>query len=285
MCDIYLSNYEESKLKKIGDIIQNNEIDYKLESFLGVGNFGVVFKSKTSVNEYVAIKIIDKDKLIDDKSSDDENENLKRIKNEIYINSKLKHTNIVDFKNMFQDNTNIYIVLELLKGSIYDIIYNSTKSVSEKCIINIIINIIIGLKYLKENLIIHRDIKAENILISSDNNIKIADFGFAIQLNNSDEKVTGTFGTLNYLSPEIVNDDKYSFETDVWSLGILFYELKFKKVPFDSCSRREIYRLIKGSNPVYLEEIDPKIKNTINSMLEKDGTKRASLDQVLEYLS
>lgn len=266
---IYINDYIKQSDNKEGDIIINENIKYKLDKLLGKGYFGMVFKSITSIGRKIAMKIIDKQKLIE------KNYQLEFIKNEIEIHSQLRNINIINFEKMFQDNTYIYMILELSELSFYDIIYENKEFISEKDAIKIVCNIINGLMYLKENLIIHRDIKPENILINNNGDVKIADFGLAIKLNNIDETINETFGTIYYISYQMVKSLPYSFDTDMWSLGVLFYELLFKKLPFDTL------KSIRITNPTYPKDGNPILINIINRMFIKDRLERISLEDVI----
>lgn len=156
MNTINLEGYNEWELISIkkGDIISDKDIKYSLKSISGKGQFGIVFKCKTSIGRQVAIKIISKDIMVDD---DDIYDN---IQNEINIHFTLKNNKILNFEKMFQDNSNVYMVLELCELSLYNSIHDFKEFINENDAIKIIIDIIEGLMYLKENLIIHRDIKS-----------------------------------------------------------------------------------------------------------------------------
>ncbi len=284
MENIYVTNYIKEKDYKEGDNITNGNIEYKLDKLLGIGQFGIAFKCKTSVGRNIAIKIINKEKLIEKGNNNliiKANKDLELIQNEINIHQNLSNENILNFGKMFQDNSYIYMILELCTLSLYDVIYIDKEYISEKDIIRIICKIVNGLMYLKENLIIHRDIKAENILINDDGNIKIADFGFAVKLNDIYETKTRKCGSLDYLSFQIVSNLEYSFETDVWSLGVLFYELLFKTTPFMEKSQFNTIRSIKTKDPIYPEDSNFKLNNIIDNMFIKNRLKRISLEKII----
>lgn len=277
MEEIYTENYVEGEKIIIGGNICDNNIIYNIEEELGTGAFADVYECKTSVGRKVAIKIINKIRLIGYKF-----ENKKLIQNEIDVHSKLKHNKIINFEKFFQDDTNIYIVLELSKYSLYNMVYKNNKNIDINDIIRIIRKIVNGLMYLKENFIIHRDIKVENILINDEDDIKISDFGLSVKLDNIDDTCNKSSGTIYYMSPQVVQEQEYSFETDVWSLGVLFYELLFKTTPFEKeDSNRAIIRKIVACKFNYPDNFDNEIiKDIINEMLKIDRNERISLEDL-----
>ena len=112
--------------------------------------------------------------------------------------------------------------------------------------IAIFTNILEGLEHLHNNRILHRDIKPQNILIHNDN-IKISDFGFAESFEKS-ELITTFCGSQLYMAPEILKDRKYSSESDIWSLGVLLYELLTKEHPYYCDTKKELWDMAKKSN-------------------------------------
>lgn len=267
--------FDEITPKKEGDVISDNGVKYKLKKFIGQGRFGTVFNTKTSIGRNVAIKIIEKDLLFDDDF------NQESIQNEINVHLSLKNNRILNFEKMFQDKENIYMVLELCEMSLYNSIYNLNEFFSENDIIKIIFEITEGLMFLKENLIIHRDIKAENILINKDGFIKIADFGGCEKLKNIYETSIEVQGTQFYISYQMAKGEEYSFETDVWSFGILIYEVVFKKLLFEGKTLKDNCELIINNKIEFPE--NSRFNSLIEMMLEKDRLKRISLKNIIHF--
>jgi len=163
-----------------------------------------------------------------------------KFKQEIELMSKFNHVNIVKFEAMFQDQNNMYIVTELCQGSLKDII---NRQMFEDEVKHYMTQIKDGLEYLYNLQIVHRDLKPENILIVYQNpiagglshkdiNVKIADFGFSKHFEEDDVMTQTLCGTPKYLSPEILFDKQNSLVSDLWSLGIIFFQLLFNKLPY-----------------------------------------------------
>ena len=143
-----------------------------------------------------------------------------------------------------------------------------------------IAQLLCGVHHIHSNNIIHRDIKSQNIFLKEGGSIVIGDFG----LSKKDDLAATYIGTPYYMSPEIVGNKKYSQKTDIWSLGVLFYEIVTLQFPFITNSDNEyvLYnKIIKGVYPDLPEAIDPNVRNIIRAMLVVDPQQRASLASLL----
>jgi serine/threonine protein kinase len=279
---IHINRVVDKSECKINDIISNDGNDYEIIKKLGKGAFSNVFEVKSNIGRKVAIKIICKSLLFNN-SRGISDRKIKAIENEINIHSQLKHDKIINFEKMFQDDINIYILLELSTESLNDVVKRK-EYISENDAIIIILRIVDGLMYLKENLIVHLDIKLDNILINKDGNLKIADFGLAEKLTHKDDILYKFSGTPNYMSYEIVKSIPYSFEVDVWSLGVVFYILLFSKAPFERRDLKETYNAIETYSPEYPENFNIIIKNVLIGMLTKNRLDRISLEDIVNQL-
>ena len=207
----------------------------------------------------------------------------------------VKHPNILSLKDYFEDKKFIYLVTECCNGgdllSFIEKHHNNKKSIPEKTTAKIIRKIAEGIKYLNFFGIVHRDIKPENILFSEENNIKtlkIIDLGVCQTLTYG-EMSNEPIGTNGYISPEIYLHKKYSFETDIWSLGVILYLLITEGVlPFDH--ENMDYQII-GKKVLYLQQEYPdeyfrnKSKGLIDlldKMLEKTQSKRININNLLK---
>ena len=177
------------------------------------------------------MKEMSKTKIIDKKS-------VNSIKSERNFLSKINHPFIVNMHFAFQDNTNLYLVTDLLTGGDlrYQICIN--KKFNESISKYFISCILLGLEYLHSNRIIHRDIKPENLVLDYKGNIKITDFGIARleQMNNAKD----TSGTPGYTSPEVMCGLQHSIAVDYFALGVIAFEFMFGKRPYTGNSRKEI---------------------------------------------
>ena len=194
---------------------------------LGIGSYGrVCLVAHKNTKQKYALKIINKHKIFQVYGNWD------LIYNEIKIHKKLKHENIIRLYYTSEDEETIKILLEYAKkGDLYNLIQEE-KGFSEEKAYKYFIQVVNAVNFLHSNNIIHRDIKPENILITENDTAKLCDFGWAkeITLNNR-----STFcGTMEYMAPEIVGSENYDYSVDIWSLGILLYELIMGNSPFRS---------------------------------------------------
>ncbi len=218
------------------EIVGNYTIYKNYKNKLGKGSYSSVYKGVYTgpTNEYinngdiVAIKIINTSNL---SYSDYEITN-----NEVKIMNMLKlnpHPNIVKCLDTIQTQKNTYIIMELCECGDLQSIMN--KPIEEKYVRAYFIQLIAGLKYLHNYKLIHRDIKPKNILLSNNRKIlKIADFGFAkiIKTPLLKEKICGS---PLYMAPEIMNNDVYNNQADLWSVGIILYEMIYGIHPYKHC--------------------------------------------------
>lgn len=142
--------------------------------------------------------------------------------------------------------------------------------------------ICLAIKHIHDKKILHRDLKSQNIFLTKNGLIKLGDFGIAKCLNFTLEKAKTVVGTPYYLSPEIVENKPYSFKSDIWSLGVLLYEMTCLKMPFDASSLPMLYvKIVRGSyNPIpniYSKDL----KNLIGLLLNTNVDKRISINDIL----
>lgn len=189
---------------------------------------------------------------------------------------------------MIEDADNYYVVSELVKGG--ELFKRLTKlnSFTETQAADIIHQIMLGLNYMHLQNITHRDIKPENILLVSDqvNNfdIKIADLGFACQVQENGLDLV--LGTPLYMAPELVRHQKYTEKVDVWSLGIITYQLLSGRTPFDGKNIKKINHNILYKEVKFPEKqwkyLSENSKHFILSCLERDQNKRPSIAQLFD---
>ena len=206
-----------------------------------------------------------------------DSQNLRSVKNERELLSKMNHPFIVNLHFSFQNNHYLYLVMDLLTGG--DLRYHlfHKKFFFENQAKFLISCVMLGLEYCHTNLIIHRDIKPENILLDSEGYAHIADFGIAMQQSKNSNH---TSGTPSYMAPETLFGKTQTTVSDYYSLGILTYELLFGSKPYNSKNREEIKEKIRN------KEIKLNIKNFhkinlsnecfdfIKKLMEKEPNKR-----------
>ena len=223
---------------------------------MGRGGFGKVWKVyyKQTKTLY-AMKEMNKAKIIDKKSE-------KSVKSERDLLSKLNHPFIINMHFSFQDNDNLYLVMDLLSGG--DLRYHLCKKrfFSEEQTKFILSCIILGLEYCHSNSIIHRDIKPENLVLDSEGYTHITDFGIAkIQQPNNHKETSGTPG---YMSPEVLCGQNHTIVVDYFALGVMGYEFMLGVRPYLGKSRKEIKEKVMAKQ-VLLKKNDIKENWTIES--------------------
>jgi serine/threonine-protein kinase ULK/ATG1 len=234
---------------------------------IGKGSFSKVFIGHhIQDDKLVAIKRIN--------TSSIKKMSLTRINSEITLLQRLNHINIVKFIEAFSDvANNIYIVTEYCNFGNLELYTKRVKLDNEK-IKYYMSQIRDGMKYLIDNYILHRDIKPQNFLLHKEEDkiiLKIADFGFAKHFEHLDENSMGNTlcGTPMYLAPEVIKDKKYNLLTDLWSLGIILYELYHHQTPFKKPKNiLELTRNIQNMRIKFNNELNDETRLLINGLLE-----------------
>ena len=198
----------------------------KKYDLIGKGTYGNVYLSHNKIdNKPYAIKLIEK------KNLSLLNCPIELIYKEISIQIQINHPNIIKLFSYYENEENIYMILEYSnKGSLYTLI-RKKQYLKENETFHYFIQVLNAVNFLHENNFIHRDIKPENILLNDKNIIKLCDFGWCVKLENNEKKNT-ICGTYEYMSPELIKNENYDFNVDIWALGILLYEMLHGKSPF-----------------------------------------------------
>ncbi|ORX80907.1 hypothetical protein BCR32DRAFT_220678 [Anaeromyces robustus] len=238
---------------------------------IGQGRYSKVYMANLKSRDInLALKVIPKNKEIA--------KIIHQIREEIKIQSHLNHKNVLRLYDYFRDERKIYYVLEYApKGSVLEFqkrFSNFTESLTSK----IIKQTADGLEYIHSKHIVHRDLKPENLLVNENNVIKISDFGCAVFTSNI---VPGTlYGTLDYFSPEMIESKMYDERIDIWSLGVIMFELLVGKTPFDDPSVNNIYSKIKAVDYSIPSTVSMSANDLISNILIYDPDKRYSLQDI-----
>lgn len=225
----------------------------------------------------VALKIVDKGTLSKARAK-------QKLQSEISIHRKLQHAHVVKFERFFEDSTHVYITMELCNNNSMTELMKRRKTLAEPEVRYYIHQLVEGLKYLHDNLVIHRDLKLGNLFIDHDMRIKIGDFGLATKLSHPSERKRTVCGTPNYIAPEILQGKNgHSFEVDIWSTGVLIFTLLFGKPPFESKDVKSTYEQIQANNysfPAH-SQVTESARVLIRQMLQHVPENRPGLEGVV----
>lgn len=245
---------------------------YELIEQIGNGGMAMVYKAKCHVlNRYVAVKI-----LRDEFTTDEEF--IKRFNTEAQAVASFTHPNIVSVYDVGHEGNLYYIVMELIKGRTLKEIILAEGVLAWKWCINVAIQIASALETAHKNNIIHRDIKPHNIIITEDGMAKVTDFGIAKAVSNSTITAFGTtMGSVHYFSPEHAKGGMTDAKSDLYSLGVVMYEMLTGKVPFDADTPVSIALKHIQEQPKEPIKLNPTIPLSVNKIVMKAMQKDPSL--------
>ncbi|XP_062863416.1 serine/threonine-protein kinase PLK4 isoform X2 [Trichomycterus rosablanca] len=278
-----MHNLTASRSCAINDKIFSSSQDLKIQDFkvltlLGKGSFACVYRAK-SVNTglEVAIKMIDKKAM--HKAG-----MVQRVINEVEIQCRLKHPSILELYNYFEDSNYVYLVLEMChNGEMSRYLKDRKKPFAEEEARHFMHQIVKGMLYLHTHGIMHRDLTLSNLLLTSNMNIKIADFGLATQLKLPTEKHFTMCGTPNYISPEVATRSAHGLESDVWSLGCMFYAFLTGRPPFDTDTvKHTLSKVVLGEYQMPTR-VSAEAQDLIQQLLQRNPALRPSLSAVLDH--
>ncbi|XP_014858173.1 PREDICTED: serine/threonine-protein kinase Nek5 isoform X2 [Poecilia mexicana] len=206
-------------------------------------------------------------------------------KKEVTLLSQMKHPNIVSFITTFQEKGSLYIVMEYCDGGDLLKKINMQRGIpfSEAQIVDWFIQICLGLKHIHDRKILHRDIKSQNIFLTSGGmKVKLGDFGIARILNNTLEMARTCVGTPYYLSPEICESRPYNNKTDIWSLGCVLYELCSLRHPFEGNSLRQLVsKICRGHYAPVPSRYSHDLRLLVTQLFKVNPRDRPSVSSVL----
>lgn len=248
---------------------------YENLGIIGSGSYGKVYRvKKQSNNSTYAMK---KMKLSGIKNYDRRN-----LMNELKILSSHKCPFLIEYKCAFVEGLYICIVMQYCeKGTLESEIKNAKILTNEK-IWKYFSQVVFGLNYLHKNDIIYRDLKSSNIMIDDNDNIKLIDFGIAKIMNNYMKYTKTQIGTPYYMSPEALSNINYTYKTDIWSLGILLYEMTQKCLPFLARNIYELnYKIAKAKFDIK-QTTNEKFTAIIKKCLQTSTHRRITLYELLQ---
>ena len=258
---------------------------YEVKEKLGNGKFGLV---KLGVNkktkEKVAIKIMNKKKM--------DTSDIELMRTEIEILKICQHPNIIRLYDIFENIDYIYIIMEYCPGGdLFSYLEKRKFRIPEERAAILMNKMCNAVFYFQSYFgVIHRDLKPENILMTSDGDdgdIRILDFGLS-KISTPNEKCTEPYGTLTYCAPEIILDEPYNKEVDMWSLGVMTYLMVSGRLPFNAEEENKIARKIAFEDPDFTKHscwksISNECIDFIKKLLEKDVKKRMVIEDAIKH--
>ncbi|XP_078222390.1 serine/threonine-protein kinase Nek1 isoform X5 [Callithrix jacchus] len=245
---------------------------------IGEGSFGkaILVKSTEDGRQYV-IKEINISRM-----SSKEREESRR---EVAVLANMKHPNIVQYRESFEENGSLYIVMDYCEGGDLFKRINAQKGVlfQEDQILDWFVQICLALKHVHDRKILHRDIKSQNIFLTKDGTVQLGDFGIARVLNSTVELARTCIGTPYYLSPEICENKPYNNKSDIWALGCVLYELCTLKHAFEAGSMKNlVLKIISGSFPPVSLHYSYDLRSLVSQLFKRNPRGRPSVNSILE---
>ncbi|XP_063260277.1 aurora kinase A isoform X3 [Prinia subflava] len=273
---------EETTKKKTEDTKKKSEEtkkrqwsldDFEIGRPLGKGKFGNVYLAREKQSKFIlALKVLFKTQL-------EEAGVEHQLRREVEIQSHLRHPNILRLYGYFHDVTRVYLILEHApRGEVYRELQRLTKF-DEQRTATYITELADALSYCHSKRVIHRDIKPENLLLGSNGELKIADFGWSVHAPSS--RRTTLCGTLDYLPPEMIEGRTHDEKVDIWSLGVLCYEFLVGKPPFETQSYQETYKAISRVEFKFPPFVTEGARDLISRLLKHNPFHRLPLKDVL----
>ncbi len=255
-----------NKMDMIGKVLHDR---YEIEELIGSGGMARVYKAKCrQLNRHVAIKVL-REELKDDR------EFVEKFKTEALSAASLTHPNIVSVFDSGEEDGIYYFVMEYVEG------YTLKQYISRRGLLewreacNITLGICNAIEQAHRNNIVHRDIKPHNIMMNSDGVVKVTDFGIAKAVSSSTIVRGGNIiGSVHYFSPEQARGASSTFKSDIYSIGIVFYELLTGRVPFDANDPFNVAKMQVEQSPIEPKRLNENVPRSVNSVVMRALAKK-----------
>ncbi|KAJ8682057.1 hypothetical protein QAD02_017849 [Eretmocerus hayati] len=245
--------------------------DFGIEALLGEGSFGKVYlvKRQKDSKQFVIKK---------QKQNPNDAWINKMITAEVECMQILRHPNIISYYGAWQESGHFYILMEYAaKGTLKNLLDNRINPLSEQDSLYLFAQVVLGVHHIHSKNILHRDLKPENIMLTGrmGDIVKIGDFGLSRDLRLHNMSHAGSY---YYLAPEMLKKESYDFKSDVWSMGVILYEMLTKELAFPANSMEEIVEMVCNNKPQLFKTMDISrdIRILIYKMLQQNSTKRPS---------
>ncbi|HIS02449.1 MAG TPA: protein kinase [Candidatus Pullichristensenella avicola] len=257
----------------IGRVISGR---YEVQAIVGTGGMAVVYRAWDRKNRrMVAIKVLRPE-------FEQDGEFVRRFSREAEAASKMSHENIVNLLDVGKDNDMRYIVMEYVPGQTLKEVIRQKGRIQPETAVRMAIRILAAVDHAHKNGIVHRDIKPQNILVDESGKVKVADFGIArlktAQTTRIDDKQNSALGSVHYFSPEQASGEVADEKSDLYSMGVVLYEMLTGQVPFDGDTAVSVALKHVSEEPRSMREIVPSISRGLDEVvmraLAKDGARR-----------
>ncbi|KAE8702243.1 ACT-like protein tyrosine kinase family protein isoform 2 [Hibiscus syriacus] len=275
-----INNDDQNYVAIPNDGIDVWEIDprhLKFENKVASGSYGDLYKG-TYRSQEVAIKVLKPESI---------NTDLQReFAQEIFIMRKVRHKNVVQLIGACTKPPNLYIVTEFMSGgSVYDYLHKQKGVFKLPSLLKVAIDVSKGMNYMHQNNIIHRDLKAPNLLMDENEVVKVADFGVA-RVKAQSGVMTAETGTYRWMAPEVIEHKPYDHKADVFSFGIVLWELLTGKLPYECLTplQAAVGVVQKGLRPTIPKNNNPKLAELLDRCWQQDPTSRPDFSEIIEIL-
>ncbi|XP_064949689.1 serine/threonine-protein kinase STY46 isoform X7 [Musa acuminata AAA Group] len=256
------------------------EINFQLLKFgnkVASGSYGDLYRG-TYCSQDVAIKVLKPERVNVDMQ--------REFAQEVFIMRKVRHKNVVQFIGACTKPPSLCIVTEFMSGgSVYDFLHKQKGVFKLPALLRVAIDVSKGMNYLHQNNIIHRDLKAANLLMDENEVVKVADFGVA-RVKAGSGVMTAETGTYRWMAPEVIEHKPYDHKADVFSFGIVMWELLTAKLPYEYLTplQAAVGVVQKGLRPTLPKNTHPKLDELLHKCWQQDPAARPDFSEILEIL-
>ena len=249
---------------------------YEIQAVVGTGGMAVVYRAWDKTEKRtVAIKVLRPE-------YEQDAEFVRRFSREAEAAAKMSHENIVNLLDVGKDNDMRYIVMEYVPGKTLKDLIRERGRIAPDTAVRMVIRILAAVDHAHKNGIVHRDIKPQNILVDAKGKVKVADFGIArlktAQTTRVDDKQNSALGSVHYFSPEQASGEVADEKSDLYSVGVVLYEMLTGQVPFDGDTAVSVALKHVSEEPRSMRELNPAISRALDEVvmraLAKDGARR-----------
>ncbi|KAH8508161.1 hypothetical protein H0E87_010329 [Populus deltoides] len=259
------------------DVWEIDTSQLKVENKVASGSYGDLYRG-TYCSQEVAIKVLKPERV--------SAEMLREFSQEVYIMRKVRHKNVVQLIGACTRSPNLCIVTEFMaKGSLYNFLHKQKGVFKLPSLIKVAIDVSKGMNYLHQNNIIHRDLKTANLLMDENEVVKVADFGVA-RVQTQSGVMTAETGTYRWMAPEVIEHKPYDYKADVFSFGIVMWELLTGELPYSYLTplQAAVGVVQKGLRPTIPKHTYPKLAELLERCWQRDPTQRPNFSQIIDIL-